>query len=85
MISRDDALDSATEALHRADHLAALAWTALAAELRAQPEPAGARLTLHDIEARQCRAHGLIAVRDKRASMSWWLHVDNHAMCTDAD
>ena len=74
-------MQEAGEALGRQDWGAARAWVAYAGEVRIQPDP-GQRLTLHDVEARLC-PHDLMAVRDKRASMSWWLHVDNHTSCTE--
>lgn len=75
-------MEQADLALEREHWEAASAWTAHAAELRQQPEPAGARLTLHDVEARTC-PHDMIVIRDTRASTSWWMHVANHTMCTD--
>lgn len=82
MISRDEALAEALAALHDRLSARALAYIGLAGELRAQPEPAGARLTLHDVEAQTC-PHSMIAIRDRRAPTSWWLHVDNHTTCTE--
>lgn len=80
MISRDEALANAVQAIDDKLCARAQAWIALAAELRAEPEPAGARLTLHDVEAKLC-AHNQIAIRDKRATTSWWLHARGHSVC----
>ena len=81
MISRDEVLANAIEALGNSEITRAQAWIALAAELRAEPEPAGARLTLHDIEAKLCAHNNQIAIRDRRATTSWWLHARGHSIC----
>lgn len=80
MISRDEALSEALAALDNRTSQRALAFIALAAELREQPTSPELRLTLHDVEARICE-HELFSVRDRRASTSWWLHVDGQTSC----